>query len=119
MVLDVVLSIWRDIIYDYCIFGLPSGFLFLVGGASMVSTCPLLPLGVGIPVVVDDVEGAESVGAVRSEGGREGYFRSQEEITTCTTYSTYNGVSEVHTPGRLMGAMRPVGVVGGKRNVPN
>ena len=32
----------------------------------MVSTCPLLPLGVGISVVVDDVEGVESVGAVRS-----------------------------------------------------
>lgn len=57
----------------------------------MVSTCPLPPLGVGIPVVVDDVEGAESVGAVRSEGGGR-----QEEITTSTTYSTYNGVS-THT----------------------
>lgn len=71
VVLVLFMQHWRDINYDYCIFGLPSGLLFLVGGASMVSACPLLPLGVGIPVVVDDVEGAESVGAVRSEGERE------------------------------------------------
>ena len=46
--------------------GLPSNLFFLVGGASTVSTWPLLPLGVEIPVVVDDVDGVESVVAVRS-----------------------------------------------------
>lgn len=70
----MVLSTWREIIYDYCIFGLPSDLLFLVGGGSMASTCPLLPLGVGIPLVVDDVEGAESVGAVRSDKNDEKRF---------------------------------------------
>lgn len=75
----------------------------------MVSTCPLPPLGVGIPVVVDDVEGAESVGAVRSEGGEV----KRKSLPVQRT------VQSLHTPGRLRGAMRPVGVVGGKRNVPN
>jgi hypothetical protein len=67
----------------------------LVGGGTSIPPsdmcCPLLlpSLGVGTPVVVA-VDDTEGAESV-------GAFRS----------------------GRLIGAIRPVGVVGGKRNVPN
>ena len=42
---------------------------------------------------------------------------------TCTKHTDAHTHTHTHThtlsPGRLMGAIRPVGVVGGKRNVPN
>ena len=47
-------------------------------------------------------------------------FKATKFSMTCRLDKQMHAVCmQIYAPGRLMGAMRPVGVVGGKRNVPN